>query len=163
MPRGREEDRELIQRVVLTTRSMKPFEKPRMPGLRLGSCHSRLPHARSRHALGGVRVKAARLRRCSCDVRSTAMRGGPHFSTGLFLARPSTPEPQRLHAETWSLHSFRETARLIRCFLPCHPSHHTTVRDRLGKVATGLEKTRTTSGDSVEAPPEVGLTVFLDS
>lgn len=36
------------------------------------------------------------------------------------------------------------------------------VRDRLWKVATGLEKTHTTSGDSVKALPKGGLTIFLD-
>lgn len=50
----------------------------------------------------------------------------------------------------------------MKSFLPCHPPHHTTVRDRLGRVATGLEKSRRASGDPVEAPPKGGLTVFLD-
>jgi hypothetical protein len=50
----------------------------------------------------------------------------------------------------------------MKSFLPCHPPHHTTVRDRLGRVATGLEKSRRASGDPVEAPPKGGMTVFLN-
>ena len=111
---------------------------------------------------GRVRVKAARLRRCSCDVRSAAMPGGPISPLAYFFPDRATPELQRLHAELGSRHSFREAARLMKSFLPCHPPHHTTVRDRLGRVATGLEKSRRASGDPVEAPPKGGLTVFLD-
>lgn len=50
----------------------------------------------------------------------------------------------------------------MKSFFPCHPPHHTKVRDRFGRVATGLEKSRRASGDPVEAPPNGGLTVFLD-
>jgi hypothetical protein len=50
----------------------------------------------------------------------------------------------------------------MKSFLPCHPPHHTTVRDRLGRVAMGLERSPRASGDPVEAPPKGGLTVFLD-
>lgn len=111
---------------------------------------------------GRVRVKAARLRRCSCDARSAAMPGGPISPLAYFFPDRASPELQRLHAELGSRHSFREAARLMKSFLPCHPPHHTTVRNRLGRVATGLEKSRRASGDPVEAPPKGGLTVFLD-
>ena len=111
---------------------------------------------------GRVRVKAARMRRCSCDARSAAMPGGPISPLAYFFPDRATPELQRLHADLGSRHTFREAARLMKSFLPCHPPHHTTVRDRLGRVATALEKNRRASVDPVEAPPKGGLTVFLD-
>ncbi|MBP9048942.1 MAG: ISKra4 family transposase, partial [Tabrizicola sp.] len=60
---------------------------------------------------GRVRVKAARLRRCSCDARSAAMPGGPISPLAYFFPDRATPELQRLHAELGSRHSFREAAR----------------------------------------------------
>ncbi len=87
---------------------------------------------------GRVRVRAARLRRCSCDVRSAAMLGGPISPLASFFPDRANLELQRLHAEPGSRHLFREAARLLKSFLPCHPPHHTTVRDRLGRVAIGL-------------------------
>ena len=89
---------------------------------------------------GRIQVKAARLRRCPCDARSAASSGGPISPLAYFFPDRATPELQRLYAELGSRHFFREAARLIESFLPCHPPHHTTVRDRLGRVATGLEK-----------------------
>jgi hypothetical protein len=51
---------------------------------------------------GRVRVKAARLRRCSCDVRSAAMPGGPISPLAYFFPDRATPELQWLHAELGS-------------------------------------------------------------
>ncbi|CAM5490568.1 ISKra4 family transposase ISUnCu19 [Aquamicrobium terrae] len=90
------------------------------------------------------------------------MPGGPISPLAYFFPDRATPELQRLHADLGSRHTFREAARLMKSFLPCHPPHHTTVRDRLGRVATALEKNRRASGDPVETPPKGGLTVFLD-
>jgi hypothetical protein len=53
---------------------------------------------------GRVRVKAARLRRCSCDARSAAMPGGPISPLAYFFPDRATPELQRLHAELGSRH-----------------------------------------------------------
>jgi hypothetical protein len=111
---------------------------------------------------GRLRVKAARLRRCPCGARLGASPGGPISPLAYFFPDRAIPELQRLHAELGSRHSFREAARLMESFLPCHPPHHTTVRDRLGRVATGLEKSRRASGDPADAKPKGGLTVFLD-
>jgi len=111
---------------------------------------------------GRLRVKAARLRRCSCDVRSAAMPGGPLSPLAVFFPDRATPELQRLHAELGSRHSFREAARLMQSFLPCHPPHHMTVRRRLGRISEKLEQTRSTSGDLADTIPKGGLTVFLD-
>ena len=111
---------------------------------------------------GRIQVKAARLRRCPCDTRSAASSGGPISPLAYFFPDRTTPELQRLHAELGSRHSFREAARLMKSFLPCHPPHHTTVHGRLGRVATGLERSRRASGDPADATPKGGLTVFLD-
>ena len=90
------------------------------------------------------------------------MPGGPISPLTYFFPDRATPELQRLHAELGSRHSFREAARLIKSFLPCHPPHHTTVRGRLGRVAYGLECSRRTSSDRADATPKGGWTVFLD-
>ena len=111
---------------------------------------------------GRIRVKAARLRRCSCDVRSAAMPGGPLSPLAFFFPDRATPELQRLHAEIGSRHSFREAARLMKSFLPCHPPHHTTVRGRLGRIAEWLECNRRASSSPADVTPKGGLTVFLD-
>ena len=111
---------------------------------------------------GRIQVKAARFRRCSCDAGSSTNSSGPLSALAYFFPDRATPELQRLHAELGSRHSFREAARLMKSFLPCRPPHHTTVRDRLGRVATELEKSRRASGNPVEALPKGGLTVFLD-
>ncbi len=107
-------------------------------------------------------MKAARLRRCSCDARSTAFPGGPISPLVCFFPVRATPELQRLHAELASRHSFREAARLMQSFLPCHPSYHMTVRSRLGRISEKLEQTSRSSGDRADAVPKGGLTVFLD-
>ena len=66
---------------------------------------------------------------------------------------------QRLQAELGARHSFREAARLMEMFLPCRRVHNTTVRNRLGQVAQGLE--RRTFDPRLEAF-STGLNVFLD-
>ena len=90
------------------------------------------------------------------------MPGGPLSPLAFFFPDRATPELQRLHAELGSRHSFREAARLMKSFLPCHPPHHTTVRGRLGRIAERLERSRRTSSDPADATPKGGLTVFLD-
>lgn len=111
---------------------------------------------------GRVRVKAARLRRCSCDAKGGATSSGPLFPLAFFFPDRATPEFQRLHAELGSRHSFREAARLMKSLLPCQPPHHTTVRGRLGRIADRLERSRSTSSDPIDETPKGGLTVFLD-
>lgn len=111
---------------------------------------------------GRVRVKAARLRRCSCDAKSSALLGGPISPLACFFPDRATPELQRLHAELGSRHSFREATRLMQSFLPCHPTHHMTVRNRLGRISERLEHASSSSGDRADAVPKGGLTVFLD-
>ena len=49
------------------------------------------------------------------------MPGGPISPLAFFFPDRATPELQRLHAELGSRHSFREAARLMKSFLPCHP------------------------------------------
>lgn len=107
-------------------------------------------------------MKAARLCRCSCDAKSMAFPGGPISPLACFFPDRATPELQRLHAELGSRHSFREAARLMQCFLPCHPPHHMTVRNGLGRISERLEQASRFSGDLADAVPKGGLTVFLD-
>jgi hypothetical protein len=103
---------------------------------------------------GRVRVKAARLRRCSCDAKGGATLCGPLFSLAFFFPDRATPESLRLHAELWSRHSFREAARLMKSLLPCQPPHHATVRGRLRRIADRLERSRSTSSDPVDETPK---------
>ena len=90
------------------------------------------------------------------------MPGGPISPLAYFFPDRATPELQRLHAELGSRHSFREAARLMQSFLPCHPPHHVTERRRLGRILEKLKQTRSTSGDFADTIPKGGLTVFLD-
>ena len=154
---------EQIQRVILCDRFEEIIQRSRV----CPTCASvrALHDYRTRMLntlLGRLRVKAARFRRCSCDARSVPMPGGPLSSLAFFFPDRATPELQRLHAELGSRHSFREAARLIKSFLPCHPPHHTTVRGRLGRVAERLKRNPRTSSDPAAATPKGGLTVFLD-
>lgn len=112
--------------------------------------------------LGRLRVKAARLRRCPCDARLVTMPAGPISPPAFFFPDRATPELQRLHAELGSRHSFREVARLMKCFLHCHPPHHATVHGRLGRIAERLECRRKTLSYPGDATPKGGLTEFLD-
>jgi hypothetical protein len=87
---------------------------------------------------------------------------GPISPLAFFFPDRATPELQRLHAELGSRHSFREAARLMKSFLPCHPPHHTTVRGRLGRIADRLECSPRASSSPDDVTPKGGLTVFLD-
>lgn len=50
----------------------------------------------------------------------------------------------------------------MKSFLPCHPPHHTTVRDRLGRIAERLKSSRGATHEPAGETPKGGLTVFLD-
>lgn len=95
-----------------------------------------------------------------CQVNGVPWRA--YFAASLLLSRPRYPELQRLHAELGSRHSFREAARLMQSFLPCHPPHHVTVRSRLGRISERLEQASRSSADLADAAPKGGLTVFID-
>jgi hypothetical protein len=90
------------------------------------------------------------------------MPGGPISPLAYFFPDRATPELQWLHTQLGSRHSFREAARLIKSFLPCHPPHHTIVRGRLGRIAERLECSRRASSSPADVTPKGGLTVFLD-
>lgn len=47
-------------------------------------------------------------------------------------------------------------------FLLCHPPHHMTVRNRLGRISERLEQAGRSSADLADAAPKGGFTVFLD-
>lgn len=105
---------------------------------------------------GQGRLKAARLRRCFCDAKSTALPGG--FISLLFCFFPdrATQELQRLHVELGARHSFPEAVRLMQSLLPYHPPHHMTVRSRLGRISETVEQSAGTSGDPVQASTKGG-------
>ena len=50
-----------------------------------------------------------------------------------------TAELRRLHAELGARYSFREAARLLATFLPGSSPNHASVRNRLHRVASGIE------------------------
>lgn len=88
------------------------------------------------------------------------MTGGLLTPLTFFVPDRAPPERQRLHAEFVSRHSFREAAPLMAIFLLCHPSHHMTVRSRIGRISEELEQTRSTSGDLANRIPKGGLVVI---
>ena len=71
----------------------------------------------------------------------------------------ATPELKTLQAELGARHSFRETARILETFLPGAKQHNTTVRNRLGKVATDITDTGPPVCETLSSHP---LTVFID-
>lgn len=117
---------------------------------------------RTRHLdtlFGRFKLKAPRFVRCSCAAKSgNGLRRLPPPVTEIFPAR-TTPQLQRLQAELGARHSFREAARLLEMFLPCRRVHNTTVRNRLGQVAQGLERRAFDPGLEISS---TGLNVFLD-
>jgi len=103
------------------------------------------------------------MRRCACNAKSDVVLGGPLSPLAHFFPDRSTPELRRLQAELGARHSFREAARILETFLPCAKQMHTSVRNRLGKVAREIcdsEQNEPLVPSSAEAAP--ALTVFLD-
>jgi hypothetical protein len=88
---------------------------------------------------GRLRVKVARLRRCSCDAKSSAFPGVSISPLASFFPYCATPELQRLLSELGSRQSFREAARLMQSFIPCPQPHHLTLRNLLGRISEKFE------------------------
>lgn len=86
---------------------------------------------------GRFRLRIPRRRKCSCRL-GEADALSPFAQV---LRDRAAPELRRLQAELGARHSFREAARILETFLPCAMQHHTTVRNRLGKVATDITET----------------------
>ena len=117
---------------------------------------------RTRHLdtpFGRFELRAPRFDPCSCAAESG--KGIRRFLSPVSEIFPvrTTPQMQRLQAELGARHSFREAAQLMEMFLPCRRVHNTTVRNRLGQVAQGLERRAFDPG--LEAS-SAGLNVFLD-
>jgi hypothetical protein len=100
---------------------------------------------------GTVRVvEAPRIRLCACIDKAP-------FDEVWFspladlLPDRCTPEFRRLQAELGARHPFREAARLLAAFLPCSPPNHTSIRNRLHRVAAAVE-----SAEISSAPPPHG-------
>jgi hypothetical protein len=112
---------------------------------------------------GRFHVRVPRIRRCARNGKSEVTLGGPLSPLAHFFPDRSTPELQRLQAELGARHSFREAARIMEIFLPCAKQVNTSVRNRLGKIASKI-------GDSECVKPAVSsagksaapVTVFLD-
>jgi len=112
---------------------------------------------------GRFEVKVPRIRRCACNAKSDVVLGRPLSPLAHFFPDRSTPELRRLQAELGARHSFREAARILETFLPCAKQMHTSVRNRLGKVAREIcdsEQTEPLVPSAAEEAP--ALTVFLD-
>lgn len=63
---------------------------------------------------GRLQVKAARLRRCSCDVRSEAFPARPISPLACFFPDRATPELQRLHAGLGSAKGLASTPERLK-------------------------------------------------
>ena len=115
----------------------------------------------STHYSAGSRVKAPRIRRCASDAKSGVVRGGPISPLARVFPDRSTPELQRLQAELGARHSFREAARILETFLPCAKQKHTSVRNRLSKIAKDISDSECTQ-PAISAAGAVApaLTVF---
>lgn len=111
---------------------------------------------------GRFRVKAPRLRQCSCKAGAGVMNSVLQSPLAALFPERATPELQRLQAELGSRHSFREAARLIETFLPCAPQSNTTVRNRLGRIAETLCSAEAEERNKDTQPTSAPLTVFLD-
>jgi len=77
-----------------------------------------------------------------------------------------TAELQRLHADLGARHSFREAARLLKTFVPCSPPNHGSVRNRLHRVASAIEKGEAaptlTSTDHEQRSDDAEILVMID-
>lgn len=105
---------------------------------------------------GRFRVKAPRIRRCTCNAKSELNLGGPLSPLARFFPDRSTPELRRLQAEIGARYSFREAARILETFTPCEKQVNTSVRNRPGKVVRNIEaieQTKPVVAAAVEDPP----------
>ena len=91
---------------------------------------------------GTVKVAAPRIRVCCC-ANTLGMVDVSFSPLARVLPDRCTAELRRLHAELGARHSFREAGRLLETFLPCSPPSHTSVRNRLHRVASAIEAAET--------------------
>ena len=99
---------------------------------------------------GTVRVEAPRIRLCAC-IDKAPFNEVSFSPLADLLPDRCTPEFRRLQAELGARHPFREAARLLAAFLPCSPPNHTSIRNRLHRVAAAVE-----SAEISSAPPPHG-------
>lgn len=146
------DEKVMIKRVCADCRRVRPIRDQRMRVLQT--------------LFGTVRVAAPRIRLCPC------MATGPFSNLSLsplseLLADRCTPELRRLQAELGARHSFREAARLLSAFLPCSSINHTSIRNRLHRVADGLQEDEAKVSASAQkkeerTPPATGIVVLID-
>jgi hypothetical protein len=119
---------------------------------------------------GTVEVDAPRIRVCAC-VNHLGLHDVSISSLAELLPDRCTPELRRVQAELGARISYREAGRIMASLLPCSPPKHSSISNRLARVADGLdardrEMTReprlpmqAIGKDNAIAPP---VTVILD-
>ena len=119
---------------------------------------------------GTVVVPAPRIRVCDCANELGLHDKSRSPLRDLFLDR-CTPELRRLQAELGARVSYREAGRILSALLPCSQPTHSSIRNRLARVADDLDeqdrvvaantRTLTTPETSTmfDGPP---VTVILD-
>lgn len=100
---------------------------------------------------GTVKVAAPRICLCPC-VDTLGMVDVSFSPLAHLLPDRCTAELRHLHAELGARHSFREAARLLETFLPCSPPNHTSVRNRVHRVASAIEAEETDPTFASEDP-----------
>ncbi len=88
---------------------------------------------------GTVVVSAPRLRVCGC-VNVLGLEDKSVSPLAHLLSDRCMPELRRLQAELGSRLSFREDGDMLSALLPCSPRTHSSIRNRLVRVADDLDE-----------------------
>lgn len=88
---------------------------------------------------GTVVVSAPRIRVCSC-INELGLYDKSISPLAHLLPDRCTPELRRLQAELGSRLSFREAGHMLSALLPCSLPTHSSIRNRLGRVADDLDE-----------------------
>lgn len=100
---------------------------------------------------GTVKVAAPRIRLCVCGDSLSRLDVSVSPLARLLPDR-CTEELRRLQAELAARPSLREATRLLQTFLPCSPPNHSSVRNRLHRVARGIEAVEAAAPQAPEVP-----------
>ncbi len=86
---------------------------------------------------GTIEVSTPRIRVCAC-INHLGRRNLSRSPLTDLLPNRCTPELRRLQAELGARLSYRDAARILSALLPCSPPTHSSIRNRLGRVADDL-------------------------
>ena len=86
---------------------------------------------------GTIEVSTPRIRVCAC-INHLGMHNLSRPPLTDLLSDRCTPELRRLQVELVARLSYRDAARILSAFLPCSPPTHSSIRNRLGRVADDL-------------------------